>query len=94
MRINNLKEKLKREIKEPIIIGITGSRGKSSVAYMLHKFIKCLGYKSILYSSIEIDSDLSYAKKHFAVDNPIKDKKVLLSAVEQSIAQNADFLIL
>ena len=110
MRINKLKEKLKQEIKEklfkkenknksekvkePIIIGITGSRGKSSVAYMLHSFLKNLGYKSILYSSIEIDSELSYVKKKFAVDNPIKSKAVLLNAVEQCMDQNADFLIL
>ena len=110
MRINKLKEKLKQEIKEklfkkenknksekvkePIIIGITGSRGKSSVAYMLHNFLKNLGYKSILYSSIEIDSELSYVKKKFAVDNPIKSKAVLLNAVEQCMDQNADFLIL
>ena len=110
MRISKLKEKLKQEIKEklfkkenknksekvkePIIIGITGSRGKSSVAYMLHNFLKNLGYKSILYSSIEIDSELSYVKKKFAVDNPIKSKAVLLNAVEQCMDQNADFLIL
>lgn len=110
MKIEKLKEKLKNELKnvnhkikknnenttkkEPIIIGITGSRGKSSVCYMLHQYLKKMGYKSILYSSIEIDSDLSYVKKHCAVDNPLRSKKTLFSAVEQCINSNADFLIL
>ena len=110
MKIHELKNKLKKELnyttqkrlnkkdkiekKDPIIIGVTGSRGKSSVAYMLHYYLKKQGYDSILYSSIEIDSETSFAKKHFAVDNPIKSKKSLLSAVEQSIEQNVDFLIL
>ena len=30
------------------IIGITGSRGKSSTAYMVHKYLLQRGYKSIL----------------------------------------------
>lgn len=110
MKIKELKEKLEKELKnptkirftkkqnvekkDPIIIGITGSRGKSSVAYMLHYYLKSLGYQSILYSSIEIDSELSFTKKHFAVDNPLKSKKNLLCALEQSIEQNVDFLIL
>lgn len=110
MRIKKLRNKLYNEInefqmirnikfvkkneKEPIIIGVTGSRGKSSVAYILHYYLKSLGYSSVLYSSIEIDSELSYVKKHFAVDNPLKSKKTLLSAVDQCINQNADFLIL
>lgn len=96
---NNIKLKINKEKteeikKEPIIIGVTGSRGKSSVCYILHQYLKSLGYKSILYSSIEIDSDLSYVKKHSAVDNPLKSKKSLLSAIEQCINSNADYLIL
>lgn len=110
MKIKILKEKLSKSAannmirikkhnnaelnKEPIIIGVTGSRGKSSVCYMLHNYLKNIGYKSVLYSSIEIDSDLSYVKKHCAVDNPLKTKKNLLSAVDQCIKSNADFLIL
>lgn len=92
LKIN--KEKSKDIKKEPIIIGVTGSRGKSSVCYILHQYLKSLGYKSILYSSIEIDSELSYVKKHSAVDNPLKSKKLLLSAIEQCINSNADYLVL
>ena len=31
------------------IIGITGSHGKSTVAYLLNEYLKKLGYKTILY---------------------------------------------
>ena len=110
MKIRLLEEKLVNELKntklkyrkkdyekikkEPIIIGITGSRGKSSVCYLLHQYLKNKGYKSVLYSSIEIDSELSYTKKHCAVDNPLKSRETLLNAVCQCIDSNADFLIL
>lgn len=92
LKIN--KEKSKDVKKDPIIIGVTGSRGKSTVCYIIHQYLKSLGYKSILFSSIEIDSELSYVKKHSAVDNPLKSKKSLISAVEQCINSNADYLIL
>lgn len=76
------------------IIGITGSRGKSTTAYILHKYLKKMGYESVLYSSIEIDSKLSFGKRHSAIDNPIKNKQMLLNAIEQAIGIDADFLIL
>ena len=76
------------------IIGITGSRGKSTTAYILHEYLKKMGYESVLYSSIEIDSKLSFGKRHSAIDNPIKNKQMLLNAIEQAIGIDADFLIL
>ena len=76
------------------IIGITGSRGKSTTAYILHNYLKSNGFESVLYSSIEIDSKLSFTKKNSAVDNPLKSKKMLLNAIEQAIGVDADFLIL
>ena len=61
-RYNRLKKEYKnkpKEDKEPKIIGITGSRGKSTTAYIVHEYLKFLGYKSILYSSLGIDSPAS-----------------------------------
>ena len=40
------------------IIGITGSRGKSTTALMIHNYLKYIGYKSTLYSSVMVDHQL------------------------------------
>ncbi len=79
--------------KELKIIGITGSKGKSTVCYLLHNALKLQGKKSVLYSSIEIDSKLSYNIKG-AVENPLKSKEMLLNAINEAIESNADYLIL
>ena len=75
------------------IIGVTGSKGKSTVCYLLHNALKARGKKSVLYSSIEIDSDLSYNLKG-AVENPLKDKQMLLNAINEATQANAQYLIL
>lgn len=79
--------------KELKIIGITGSKGKSTVCYLLHNALKLQGKKSVLYSSIEIDSELSYVMKG-AIENPLKNKEMLLNAVNEAIENDADYLIL
>lgn len=76
------------------IIGITGSHGKSSVAFMIHEYFKKMGYKSVLYSSISIDSPASYRKTNEAVENPLRDEQMLLNAIEEAYAYNADYLVL
>ncbi|MDL2292911.1 hypothetical protein LJC17_04935 [Acholeplasma sp. OttesenSCG-928-E16] len=76
------------------IIGITGSRGKSSIAFMLNEYLKKEGYKTVLFSSIKIDSALSLRAKDEAIENPLKDERMLLEALEDAIFQKADYLIL
>lgn len=76
------------------IIGITGSRGKSSVAYIVHEYLKGLGYKSVLYSSIKIDSPLSLCAENTAVENPLRDEQMLLDAIDEAISYQADYLIM
>ncbi|MDL2292472.1 hypothetical protein LJC17_02650 [Acholeplasma sp. OttesenSCG-928-E16] len=85
------KEEKKSNLK---IIGITGSRGKSTVAYLTHQYLKEKGYKSILYSSIMIDSKISYISSDEAVENPLRDERMLLDALTDAIEYDADFLIL
>lgn len=90
---------LSREIKKRnrdnlIIIGITGSRGKSTTAYLIHKYLKSIGKKSILYSSICVDSPFSYINEKDSCDMPIKDESTLLDIVEQTEAYEAEYLIL
>jgi len=75
------------------IIGVSGSKGKSTVCYLLHNALKEKGKKSILYSSIEIDSELSYNLKG-SVENPLKDNEMLLNAINEAIEAEAEYLIL
>lgn len=76
------------------LIGVTGSHGKSSVAYLIHSFLKYLGFKSVLYSSISIDSPSSFKEPDEAVENPLRDEQMLLNAIEEAYAYNADYLVL
>jgi UDP-N-acetylmuramoyl-L-alanyl-D-glutamate--2,6-diaminopimelate ligase len=91
MSVNKLQ---KVDTKQLQIIGITGSKGKSTTAYLVHQYLKSQGYRSILYSSIEIDSPTSYNAKKEAVENPLRDEKMLLNAIIQAEAYEADYLIL
>lgn len=77
-----------------VIIGVTGSRGKSTTAYLIHEYLKFIGKKSILYSSICVDSPVSYIDKNQACELPIKDKEMLLDIVEQAENYKAEYLVL
>lgn len=76
------------------IIGITGSKGKSTTAFIIHNYLKYLGYKSVLYSSICIDSPLSFNSSKDEVENPLRDERMVLDALVQAKEYQADFLIL
>ncbi len=76
------------------IIGITGSSGKSTTALIIHNYLKYLGYKSTLYSSVMVDSPASYLKKNEAYEVAIRDEKSLISIIEEVEAYGADYLIL
>lgn len=76
------------------IIGITGSRGKSTTALMIHNYLKFLGYKSTLYSSVMVDSPASHLKKNEAYEVAVRDEESLISIIEEVEAYGADFLVL
>lgn len=76
------------------IIGITGSRGKSTTAFLVHKYLESLGYKSILYSSIKIKSPASYINEDEACEIPLQDENTLLNIIEEAEAYNTDFVVL
>ncbi len=86
-----IKEKNINELK---IIGVTGSKGKTSTCVLIHKYLKMLGYKSILYSSSTVDSPLSFIKEGEPHDVPIKDENVLLNIINEAENYGADFLVL
>ena len=76
------------------IIGITGSRGKSTTAYIVHEYLKSLGYKSILYSSVCVDSPFSYKDPNEPCEVSIQNEDVMLEIIEEAEAYGADYLVL
>ena len=76
------------------IIGITGSNGKSTVAYIVHEYLKKRGYKSVLYSSCKIDSPSTYFSENDSVEMSFKNESDLLDIIEASDAYGADYLVL
>ena len=77
-----------------IIVGVTGSRGKTSTCVMIHEYLKSLGYKSVLYSSSTVDSPNSFIKKDEAFEVPVKNETSLLSIINEVEAYGADYLVL
>ena len=76
------------------IIGITGSRGKSTTAIIIHNYLKYLGYKSVLYSSVMVDSPASILKKNEAYEVAVRDEESLISIIEEVEAYGAEYLVL
>ena len=76
------------------VIGITGSKGKSTVAYLIHEYLKKLNYKSVLYSSIKIDSPASTYSTNVSRDVALYNEEDVLNIIEEVKAYDADFLIL
>jgi len=88
------KEGSKKHEKELKIIGITGSRGKSTTALIIHNYLKFLGFKSTLYSSVMVDSPASFLKENEAYEVAVRDEESLISIIEEVEAYGADFLVL
>ena len=75
------------------IIGITGSKGKSTIAYLIHSYLKSTGHKSILYSSIVIDSPCT-SRINLAKEEAIKSMNTFLSILDEAILHKAEYLVL
>lgn len=88
------RENHKKNEKELTIIGITGSRGKSTTALIIHNYLKSLGFKSTLYSSVMVDSPASFLAENEAYEVAVRDEESLISIIEEVEAYGADFLVL
>ncbi len=87
-------DKEKKTISDMKVIGITGSRGKSTTALIIHNYLKSLGYKSILYSSVMVDSPASYKNKNESCEVSFNSEEELLNIILEAEAYEADYLIL
>ena len=76
------------------IIGITGSTGKSTVCYIVHEYLKKLGYRSCLYSSCKVDSPATFISPNSGVELSFKSEDDLLDIIEACEAYKADYLVL
>lgn len=83
VRIDNIK-----------IIGITGSHGKSTTAYLVHKYLQSIGKKSILYSSIMIDSPASYINVNEPCEVPVMSESSLLDILEEADYYDAEYVVI
>lgn len=91
---DNCKKHMCRKNKELKIIGITGSVGKSTTAFIVHKYLKSLGYKSVLYSSLKIDSPASIISSKDACEISFSSEKRLFDIINEIEAYGADYLVL
>ena len=81
-------------IDDLVIIGVSGSKGNSSVCKIIHEYLKSMGHKSVLYSSVEIDSFASIKTKHTSVEKVVQSENTLLDIIEECIAYESEYLVL
>ena len=86
------KEKNRKE--EIKIIGITGSSGKTTVANIIHEYLKRLGKKSVLYSSAKIDSPATIIRPDEACEITFNSEDDVLEIIEEVEAYGAEYLVL
>lgn len=76
------------------IIGVTGSKGKSTVCYLLHEYLKEKGFRSVLYSNVKIDSPISLINPNESSELSFNSEEELLDLIESVERYNADYLVL
>ncbi len=76
------------------VIGITGSKGKSTTAYLLHKYMEKMYIHHQVYCSISEGSEQGNINKNIAVDVPLKSEKKVFSILEELKDRPVEYLIL
>jgi UDP-N-acetylmuramoyl-L-alanyl-D-glutamate--2,6-diaminopimelate ligase len=91
---NTFLKTLNEEEHDPVVIGITGTVGKTSVAYLLSEYLQALGKKVTLLSSASLYNPLSKISKNFCQPVPIKSHNFLKDFIQTSIDYNAEYIII
>lgn len=76
------------------VIGITGSKGKSTVAYLLHKYMKKLGISHQLFCSIKEGSNSKSVNKSISVNIPLRNEEKIFYILEELKINPVEYLIL
>ncbi|MCL2522122.1 MAG: Mur ligase family protein [Erysipelotrichales bacterium] len=76
------------------IIGIVGSRGKTTTAKIIHEYLIAKGYKSMLYSSAEIFSPAGTSAPGEGSETPLFSEGSLLRILVEAEAYQPNFLVL
>lgn len=76
------------------IIGIVGSRGKTTTAKVIHEYLRAKGFKSMLYSSAEIYSPAGNSKPGEGSETPLLNLGVLLRIIYEAEIFQPDYLVL
>lgn len=76
------------------VIGITGSKGKSTTAYLLHKYMEKLNITHQIYCSIKDGSNKKNINKNISVDIPLKNENKILDILEELREYPVEYLIL
>ena len=92
--VDTVLKTLKEDEHDPIVIGITGTVGKTSVAYLLSEYLQALGKKVTLLSSASLMNPLSKVSKDFCQPVPIKSHNFLKDFIQTSINYNAEYIII
>ena len=76
------------------VIGVVGSRGKTTVSKIIHDYLKALGKKSILYSSAKIDSPAGFADPNEGSETPLRNEGILLQILHEAEKYQPEFIVL
>ncbi|MCL2522836.1 MAG: Mur ligase family protein [Erysipelotrichales bacterium] len=76
------------------IIGIVGSRGKTTTAKIIHEYLLSTGRKSMLFSSAEVFSPAGTSKPGEGSETPLLNEGVLLRILVEAEAYQPNFIVL